>query len=72
MSYILSLQSHVAYGYVGNCVASFVLQRMGYEVIANIIKQPFFNSTSNLTIGEEFKSGFEFSFRCLASTRTFR
>lgn len=33
MSYILSLQSHVAYGYVGNCVASFVLQRMGYEVI---------------------------------------
>ncbi len=33
MSYILSLQSHVAYGYVGNCVATFVLQRMGHEVI---------------------------------------
>lgn len=33
MSNILSLQSHVAYGYVGNCVATFVLQRMGHEVV---------------------------------------
>jgi pyridoxine kinase len=33
MAHILSLQSHVAYGYVGNCVATFVLQRMGHEVI---------------------------------------
>lgn len=33
MANILSMQSHVAYGYVGNCAATFVLQRMGYEVI---------------------------------------
>lgn len=31
---ILSIQSHVAYGYVGNRAATFPLQLMGYEVIA--------------------------------------
>ena len=31
---ILSIQSHVAYGYVGNRAAVFPLQRMGYDVIA--------------------------------------
>lgn len=31
---ILSIQSHVAYGHVGNCAAVFPLQRMGYEVWA--------------------------------------
>ena len=30
---VLSIQSHVAYGYVGNRAAVFPLQRMGYEVI---------------------------------------
>ena len=30
---ILSIQSHVAYGYVGNKAAAFPLQRMGHEVI---------------------------------------
>jgi len=30
---VLSIQSHVAYGYVGNRAATFPLQRMGYEVI---------------------------------------
>lgn len=32
--YILSIQSHVAYGYVGNRAAAFPLQRMGRDVIA--------------------------------------
>jgi pyridoxine kinase len=31
---ILSIQSHVAYGYVGNRAAVFPLQRMGYDVAA--------------------------------------
>lgn len=31
---ILSIQSHVAYGYVGNRAAVFPLQRMGFDVIA--------------------------------------
>ena len=31
---ILSIQSHVAYGYVGNKAAVFPLQRMGWEVVA--------------------------------------
>src|SRR5436190_4149028 len=30
----LSIQSHVAYGYVGNCAATFPLQRLGHEVWA--------------------------------------
>jgi pyridoxine kinase len=29
---ILSIQSHVAYGHVGNCAAVFPLQRLGFEV----------------------------------------
>lgn len=33
MSNILSLQSHVAYGYVGNRAAVFPLQRLGNEVV---------------------------------------
>lgn len=33
MKTILSLQSHVTYGYVGNRVASFILQRLGFDVI---------------------------------------
>lgn len=32
-SLILSIQSHVSYGYVGNRVATFILQRLGFEVI---------------------------------------
>lgn len=31
---ILSIQSHVAYGHVGNCAAVFPLQRLGFEVWA--------------------------------------
>ncbi len=31
---ILSIQSHVAYGYVGNTAATFPLQRLGYDVWA--------------------------------------
>lgn len=34
MKTILSIQSHVAYGYVGNRAAAFPLQAMGHEVIA--------------------------------------
>jgi pyridoxine kinase len=34
MKTVLSIQSHVAYGHVGNAAAVFPLQRMGYEVIA--------------------------------------
>lgn len=34
MANILSMQSHVAYGYVGNRAAVFPLQRLGHEVIA--------------------------------------
>ncbi|CAK0779830.1 Pyridoxal kinase PdxY [Azospirillaceae bacterium] len=34
MKTILSIQSHVAMGYVGNRAASFPLQRLGFEVIA--------------------------------------
>ncbi len=34
MKAILSIQSHVAYGYVGNRAAVFPLQLMGYDVIA--------------------------------------
>ena len=30
---ILSIQSHVTYGYVGNRVATFILQRLGFNVI---------------------------------------
>ncbi|MDF1646386.1 MAG: pyridoxal kinase [Legionellaceae bacterium] len=33
MALILSIQSHVAYGYVGNRVATFALERLGHEVI---------------------------------------
>lgn len=33
MAVILSIQSHVAYGYVGNRVATFALQRLGHNVI---------------------------------------
>ena len=33
MANILSIQSHVSYGYVGNRVATFALQRLGHEVI---------------------------------------
>ena len=29
---VLSIQSHVVYGHVGNAAASFVLQRMGLDV----------------------------------------
>src|SRR5438477_9125667 len=29
---ILSIQSHVAYGHVGNAAAAFALQRLGHEV----------------------------------------
>ena len=29
---ILSIQSHVAYGHVGNVAATFALQRLGHEV----------------------------------------
>ncbi len=31
---VLSIQSHVAYGHVGNAVAAFALQRLGIEVLA--------------------------------------
>lgn len=34
MKHILSIQSHVAYGYVGNRAAVFPLQRLGYDVTA--------------------------------------
>lgn len=34
MKQILSIQSHVAFGHVGNAAAVFPLQRLGYEVIA--------------------------------------
>ncbi len=34
MSSILSIQSHVAYGYVGNRAAVFPLQRLGFDVTA--------------------------------------
>lgn len=34
MKKILSIQSHVAYGYVGNKAAVFPLQRLGHEVVA--------------------------------------
>ncbi|MDD3020544.1 MAG: pyridoxal kinase PdxY [Alphaproteobacteria bacterium] len=34
MKTILSIQSHVAYGYVGNRAAVFPLQRMGFDVVA--------------------------------------
>ena len=33
MQSILSIQSHVVYGYVGNRVATFILQRLGHEVM---------------------------------------
>lgn len=33
MKTILSIQSHVAYGHVGNAAAVFPLQRMGFEVV---------------------------------------
>lgn len=33
MKTVLSIQSHVAYGHVGNAAAVFPLQRMGFEVI---------------------------------------
>lgn len=34
MNRVLSIQSHVAYGYVGNKVATFALQRLGCDVIS--------------------------------------
>lgn len=33
MKHIISIQSHVAYGHVGNCAAVFPLQRLGWDVI---------------------------------------
>ncbi|MDD3266142.1 MAG: pyridoxal kinase PdxY [Burkholderiales bacterium] len=44
MANILSMQSHVAYGYVGNKAAIFPLQRLGNEVI-NINTVQFSNHT---------------------------
>lgn len=44
MANILSMQSHVAYGYVGNKAAVFPLQRLGNEVI-NINTVQFSNHT---------------------------
>lgn len=44
MAAILSMQSHVAYGYVGNKAAVFPLQRLGHEVI-NINTVQFSNHT---------------------------
>lgn len=44
MANILSMQSHVAYGYVGNSAAVFPLQRLGHEVI-NINTVQFSNHT---------------------------
>jgi pyridoxine kinase len=44
MSTILSIQSHVAYGYVGNKAATFPLQLLGHEVV-NINTVQFSNHT---------------------------
>ena len=44
MSTILSIQSHVAYGYVGNKAACFPLQLLGHEVV-NINTVQFSNHT---------------------------
>lgn len=44
MSIILSIQSHVAYGYVGNKIASFSLQRLKHNII-NINTVQFSNHT---------------------------
>lgn len=44
MSIILSIQSHVAYGYVGNKAATFPLQLLGHEVV-NINTVQFSNHT---------------------------
>ena len=51
MKKILSIQSHVACGYVGNKVASFVIQRFGHEVV-QINSLQFSNHTG-------YKNGFE-------------
>lgn len=52
---ILSIQSHVAFGYVGNRAATFPLQRMGYEVITVNTVQ-FSNHTGyGAWTGEVFK-----------------
>lgn len=46
MSHILSMQSHVAYGYVGNRAAVFPLQRLGHEVtVVNTVQ--FSNHTGH-------------------------
>ena len=57
MKQILSIQSHVAYGYVGNRAAVFPLQRLGHEVTA-INTVQFSNHTGyGEWTGEVFSAG---------------
>lgn len=56
MKQILSIQSHVAYGHVGNCAAVFPLQRLGWDVIT-INTVQFSNHTEYDTFsGEVFSA----------------
>lgn len=41
----------------------YTQERLGYEVIGTLIRQPFFKNSSNLALDENFKSGFEFNLR---------
>ena len=58
MKQILSIQSHVAYGYVGNRAATLPLQRLGHEVtVINTVQ--FSNHTGYLKwTGEVFSAAF--------------
>ena len=58
---VLSIQSHVVFGYVGGKAAVFPLQCLGYDVDVNIIcsKFPLFRLNNFLLIGGEYCQLFE-------------
>ncbi len=41
----------------------YTQERLGYELMTTIVKQPFYRATSKLEVDQEFRSGFELSFR---------
>jgi pyridoxal/pyridoxine/pyridoxamine kinase len=49
---VLSIQSHVAFGYVGGKAAVFPLQCMGYDVDVPISSSPFFSFVNDYSGGK--------------------
>ncbi len=50
-------------GWVPIALEFYTQERLGYEVVGTVIRQPFFKNGSGLGLDENFKSGAEFSLR---------